>query len=84
MNDSTTVALCESNKAHWFRLQVTGCPAAFSLLQPAAADHWAYNRKLLSCVIVAPASCTESMAGHRRETWHVQTYPLLRSLGLPL
>lgn len=49
MNEATTVALCESNMEHWFNLQVTGSPAAFSLLQPAAADHWAYSLKLFSC-----------------------------------
>lgn len=46
MKEATTVALCDSNSEHLLPVQVTGSPGAFSLLQPAAVDHWANSWNL--------------------------------------
>jgi hypothetical protein len=81
MNEAATVALCESNNEHWPKLQVTSSPAAFSLLQAAAADHWAYNSNVASCVAVTTSSRTVSEASHQGGTWHA--CPHLPRFALP-
>jgi len=56
LKEATTVALWDANREHSSTMaQVTGSPADLSLLHEAAADHWAYSLKLLSCWSVTPA-----------------------------
>lgn len=78
------MALCDSNSEHLLPVQVTGSPGAFSLLQPAAVDHWANSWNLWRSSAVTPSAVVSARGvwdGSTARRIYMRTYPAFSRPG---